>query len=194
MLKAIKHNLTHLFSFTGRDSRTTFWLYVLFLALVHTAISLLVSVPITGNMMGDILVAAQRGASEAEIQERVFQRVNEVMRVSLWVSVALSLALVAFLLAAFTRRLHDSGRSAWIAVVAGAIQVVATVMTIATMDDAIRVIVLAQTGDLEAVEAMRGRFVLQGLLGWVPMVLVFVFGVWPSTPGENRYGAPPTID
>ncbi|MET1756001.1 DUF805 domain-containing protein [Novosphingobium sp. RD2P27] len=194
MLKAIKYNLTHLTDFGGRDSRSTFWLYVLFLALLHTAISLLVSVPIAGSMMGDALVRVQRGASEAEMQQRLFERIGDIMRFSMWLSAVLSLALAALLVAAFARRLHDSGRPGWIAVVAAAMQVLAVIMALATMDDAIRMVALAQTGDLEAVEELRGQFLLQGLLGWVPLILVVVFGIWPSTPADNRYGAAPAAD
>lgn len=194
MLKAIKYNLMHLTDFRGRDGRTTFWFYVLFLAILHTAISVIVSVPLTGSMMGDVFVAVQRGANEAEVQQRLYERISDIMRLSIWVSVALSLALVALLLASFTRRLHDSGRPGWIAVAAATLQILAIIMTVATMDDAIRMVVLAQTGDLEAVEALQGQFLLQGLLGWVPLLLVIVFGIWPSMPDDNRYGAAPETD
>ena len=29
------------------------------------------------------------------------------------------------------------------------------------------------------------------MLGYVPLLLIIVFGVWPSSDGTNRYGAEP---
>lgn len=191
MLAAIKYNLTHLTQFGGRDARQTFWFYVLFLVLVQIGVSMAVSIPLTGSMVGDTIVAARQGTGEAEVQQRMMEHIATLMRASMWVSAVLSLVSIGLLGASFTRRLHDSGKPGWIAGVAAAIQLVALVLAIARIDDAVRMTALAQSGDLEAVRAMQGRFALQSLLGWVPALLVIVFGVMASTPGENRYGPEP---
>jgi uncharacterized membrane protein YhaH (DUF805 family) len=191
MLTAIKYNLAHLMDFKGRDARSTFWYYVLFLVLVQFALSLLISVPLTGAMVGDAVGAAQQGVGEAEMQARVMGRLATMMRASMWLSVVLTLATTVLLLASFTRRLHDSGKPGWIAGLTALLQLAALGLTIASLDDMIAMTSAAQTGDFGALQGMQGKLMLQSLLGWAATIVLVVFGVWPSTPGENRYGPKP---
>jgi uncharacterized membrane protein YhaH (DUF805 family) len=44
---------------------------------------------------------------------------------------------------------------------------------------------------LLAVQGMQKKFAVQSLLGWAPKAIVVVFGAWPSSKGENRYGPQP---
>jgi uncharacterized membrane protein YhaH (DUF805 family) len=191
MLTAIKYNLSHLMDFHGRDARSTFWYYVLFLVLVQIALSMLISVPLTGAMVGDAVVGAQQGVPEAEMQARIMGRVAGMIRASMWLSVALTLLTTLLLLASFTRRLHDSGKPGWIAGLTALLQLAALALTIASLDDMIAMTSAAQTGDLSALQGMQGKLMLQSLLGWAATIVLIVFGVWPSTPGENRYGPQP---
>jgi uncharacterized membrane protein YhaH (DUF805 family) len=191
MLAAIKYNLTHLTQFGGRDARQTFWFYVLFLVLVHVGVSMAISIPLTGSMLGDTIVAARQGTGEAEVQRRMMEHMGTLMRASMWVSAGLSLAMLALLGASFTRRLHDSGKPGWIAGVAAAIQLIALALAIARIDEAIRMVELVQSGNIEAARTMQSQFAVQSLLGWVPAALVIVFGVMASTAGDNRYGPEP---
>ncbi len=191
MLTAIKYNLAHLTDFHGRDARQTFWFYVLFLALVQFGISMVVSMAMGGSMMGGAIVAAGNGVDEAEMQRRIFAQVGTMMRVSMWTSAVLSLAMIGLLVAAFTRRLHDSGKPGWIAILVAVIQVVQLVLMLGSIDDMVNLTVMLQTGDLASAQAVQSGLALRGLLGWVPAVLLIVFGVWPSTPGENKYGPQP---
>lgn len=191
MLTAIKYNLAHLTDFSGRDARQTFWFYVLFLVIAQIAVSMAISIPLTGSMMGDAFVAAKQGATPADIQARMFDRIGGMMRASMWLSAVLSLLTSLLLAAAFTRRLHDLGKTGWIALATFAIQVIALVLVITTIDDAVRLVTLTQSGDMMAVQALQKKFAVQSLLGWVPTAIVVVFGVWPSTTGENRYGPQP---
>jgi uncharacterized membrane protein YhaH (DUF805 family) len=191
MLTAIKYNLAHLTDFKGRDARSTFWYYVLFLVLVQFALSLLISVPLTGAMVGDAVGAARDGVAEAEVQARMLGRVAGMIKASMWLSVVLTLATTLLLLAAFTRRLHDSNKPGWIAGLTALIQLAALVLAIASLDDMIAMTSAAQTGDLSALQGMQGKLMLQSLLGWAATIVLIVFGVWPSSPGENRYGPQP---
>lgn len=191
MLTAIKYNLAHLTDFNGRDARQTFWFYVLFLVLAQIAISMAVSIPLTGAMMGDAFVATKQGASATDIEARMVGHLGTMMKASMWLSVVLSLVSSALLAAAFTRRLHDSSKTGWIALATFAIQIIALVLVFTTIDDAVRMVVLTQSGDMLAVQALQKKFAVQSLLGWVPTAIVVVFGVWPSTKGENRYGPQP---
>ena len=82
MLSAIKYNLSHLTDFKGRDARPTFWYYVLFLVLVQFALSFLVSIPLTGAMVGDAVVYAQQGMPEGAVQAQLMEQIlYEVKRV-----------------------------------------------------------------------------------------------------------------
>lgn len=191
MIEAIKYNLTHLTQFSGRDARQTFWFYVLFLALVQFALSLAISIPLTGSMMGDAVVAARDGASEAEIQVRALAHVGTMMRVTIWTSVALGVLMAGLLVAAFTRRLHDSNKPGWIAILTVAIQLASLALAVAGIDDALQMIAQMQAGNPAALQGVQGDLAVRGLLGWVPLILIVVFGVLPSTQGENRYGPQP---
>jgi len=191
MLTAIKYNLAHLADFRGRDARSTFWFYVLFLILVQFAVSMAVSIPMTGSMMGEVYSSVRSGASDAEMQRRIFTHVNSMMRASLWTSAALSLAMAALLVAAFTRRLHDSNKPGWIAIVVAIIQVLLIIQTISYMDEVVNMTVLMQSGDLASAKAIQSSLAAKGLLGWIPALALIVFGAWPSTPGDNKYGPPP---
>lgn len=191
MLTVIKYNLAHLTDFNGRDARQTFWFYVLFLVIAQFAISMVISIPLTGSMLGDAFVATKQGASAADVEARMVGHLSTMMRASMWLSVVLSLASSAMMAAAFTRRLHDSGKTGWIALATFAIQVIALVLVFTTIDDAVRLVTLTQSGDMLAVQALQKKFAVQSLLGWVPTAIVVVFGVWPSTKGDNRYGPEP---
>lgn len=191
MLAAIKYNLAHLTDLNGRDARQTFWFYVLFLVIAQFAISMLVSVPLTGALMGDAVVSAQRGASAPDIQARMFDHMSGMMKTSMWLSVVLSLATSALLAASFTRRLHDSGKTGWIALATLALQIVALILVISNIEDAVRLVVASQSRDMIAIQGLQKKFAVQSLLGWMPAAIVIVFGAWPSTKGENRYGPQP---
>jgi uncharacterized membrane protein YhaH (DUF805 family) len=191
MIEAIKYNLRHLTQFGGRDARRTFWFYVLFLTLAQIAISFAISIPLTGSMVGDAVVAARGGAGEADIQRRVLEHMGTVMRTTMWSSVILALLTTALMVAAFTRRLHDSNKPGWIALVVVAIQLVSVALIVSHIDDTVQMMGSMQSGDIAAIQEMQGKMAVRGLLGWVPLILTIVFGVLPSTPGENRYGPQP---
>ena len=191
MLTAIKYNLANLGNFKGREGRSSFWFYVLFLVIIQIAISFLISIAMTGPMMGDVFSAAQQGASEADIQRRMFDRLAGLMRVSAWTSAVLTLVMVALLFAAFARRLHDSNKPGWIAGLTALIQLAGVAIQIASIDNAVRVVMMARSGDAAGIQEAQGALMLNGLVGWIPVILVIVFGAWPSTDGENRYGPEP---
>lgn len=196
MLTAIKYNLSHLTDFKGRDARSTFWYYVLFLVLVQIALSFAISIPLTGAMVGDAVVAARQGVSEQEVQARMMAHVGGMMRASMWLSVVLTVLVFGLLVAAFTRRLHDSGKPGWIAAITAVIQLIVVMLTITSIDDTVAMMAQVQQGagglqGADGVPIMPGNFLVQSVLAWVPSILVVVFGVWPSAVGENRYGPQP---
>lgn len=195
MIDAIRYNLANLTNFAGRDSRSTFWFYVLFLFLVQMAFSFAMSILFVGGMVADTVHAARTGTEGVAIERHVFVRMAGVMRITMWTSVVTSLAMTGLLVAAFTRRLHDSDKPGWIAAITAAAQLIAILLTISMIDPMVAFI---QTMKPEnpaamqaAMQAQQAKFALNGALGWVPLLLVVVFGVWPSTDGDNRYGPEP---
>jgi len=191
MFAAIKYNLASLGNFKGREGRSAFWFYILFLVILQIAVSFLISIAMTGPMMGDVFSAVQQGAGEAEMQKRMFSRLAGMMRVSAWTSAISSLVMVGLVAAAFTRRLHDSNRPGWIALLAVVIQLAGIALQIGSIDEAVRVITVAQTGDVAKIQDAQAALMLNGLVSWIPALLVIVFGAWPSSDGENRYGPEP---
>ncbi|WP_232492184.1 DUF805 domain-containing protein [Novosphingobium kaempferiae] len=191
MLEAIKYNLANLTNFKGREGRSAFWFYVLFLAIIQIAISFLISIALTGPMMAEVFTSAQQGLSEIEIQKRMFERLTGMMRTSVWVSVAVTLVMMGLLVASFTRRLHDSDKPGWVAALTVVIQLAALGIQVASIDAVAQVMVIAQSGDMAKLQAAQGQLMLNGLLAWVPLVIVVIFGVWPSSDGVNRYGPEP---
>ncbi|MBH0113169.1 DUF805 domain-containing protein [Novosphingobium sp. YJ-S2-02] len=191
MLQAIKYNLANLTRFSGRDRRQTFWLYVLVLVILQAIVSFAVSVPLMGAMMGEAFEAAREGASEAQMQSRILAKASGSVEISTWVSAISSLLLIGLLAASFTRRLHDSSKPGWIAAIAALLQLASIAIAIANIDQATQIVLAAQTGDLETLQEMQRQVALQGMIGWLPLLIVLVFGLFPSTPGDNRYGEEP---
>ncbi len=191
MFTAIKHNLENLANFKGREGRSTFWFYILFLVIIQIAIGFLISIALTGPMMGDVFSAVKEGASEAEMQRRMFGRLADMMCVSAWTSAVTSLVMVGFVVASFARRLQDSNKPGWIALLAAAVQLGAIALQISSIDAAVNVITVAQTGNVAKIQEAQGALMLNGLVGWIPALMVIVFGIWPSSDGDNRYGPEP---
>lgn len=191
MLGAIKYNLGNLTRFSGRDARQTFWFYVLFLVIVQYALGMLISMPMMGGAMKDAFNGVQQGLSQAEMQARMMQSMGGYMRTSMVLSSIVSLANAFLLLTAFTRRLHDSNRPGWIAVAALLLSLAGQAFIWSRMDEVMDAMMRGTAGDLHGALEIQSKMLPGSLMGWAAMLIVIVFGVWPSTPGANRYGEGP---
>lgn len=195
MFEAVRYNLSNLTNFSGRDSRSTFWFYVLFLIIVQFAVTIVLSLIGGGAMVADVFRTASHGADEAVMQQHMLARMGDLTRVSMWGSAVLSLVMTAMLAASFTRRLHDSDKPGWIAAVTVIMQLIVVGLTISIMGE-MASFITSMTPDnpaamQAAIQAKQGKFALSGALGWLPTLSVVVFGVWPSSDGDNRYGPEP---
>jgi uncharacterized membrane protein YhaH (DUF805 family) len=202
MGEAIRHNLTHLLDFSGRDARQTFWFYVLFLFLVYMALGMVGSFVLIGNIMSPILEAANAGASEQEMQARMAEHMGSMMgrmfEAVLWVSVAVSVLMDLLLAASFVRRLHDSNSSGWWALAVLAAQlasIAAMVPMIELMKDfmaeAMDPANFGNPAQMQGMMQRQSEMNLYGLVGWIAPLTVIVFGVMDSSNGPNRYGEKP---
>ncbi len=191
MLGAIQYHLRHLADFTGRDARQTFWYWFLALFIVNIVASTIATVPIMIETMTIGFEAARNGnpeAAQATMMSAMGDRVASMIVLSLVLGAA-NLLLIA---AAFVRRLHDSGKSGIWALVAGVVYVVSLLLTWSRADDAaalMREIAAAQ--DPDTVFAMQSKMAWEGLLGYVPLVMVIGFGLLKSDPEPNRFGEEP---
>ena len=191
MFAAIKHCLTNLTTFSGRDGRATFWFYVLLLVVVQYALGFLIALPMMGGAAQEAFHAAREGLSQVELQKQMLTRMSGMMRTSMLASGALALIFAFLLLAAFVRRLHDSNRPGWIAAIPFLLVIAGQAASIANMDAVLQAMTSAAENDPAAALEAQRPLLLAGAMSWIGYLIVIVFGVWPSTDGDNRYGPEP---
>ena len=121
MFGAIKHGLTNLFNFSGRDARQTFWYYVLFVVVLRFIASMIVTIPIMIASMTTAFEAAKSGASEQELQGRMMAQMGSVLDSTVWLTITIGIVSVLLLCASLVRRLQDSDLSGWWVLVPGAL-------------------------------------------------------------------------
>jgi uncharacterized membrane protein YhaH (DUF805 family) len=192
MLGAIKYNLTHLLDFNGRDARQTFWYYVLFLIVLQFAVSMIMTIPVMAGLFTTIVQQAKSGAPEEAIQAQVQALMGGMMSEMMWVSITLGVLLVVLLLAAFVRRLHDSGKSGWwatLAVAGQAAGIFASIKVAGMMRELMPM--MTDPANLEEILAQQRDLNVYSLAGWIGPIVVIGFGILKSTDGPNRYGDEP---
>jgi uncharacterized membrane protein YhaH (DUF805 family) len=196
MLGAIKYNLMHLLDFSGRDARQTFWYYVLFLVVLNFIIGLIVSIPLMVGAVGTAIEAAQAGVDPQAMQAQMMGQMAGALGGTLWVSLATNVATALLMLAAFVRRLHDSDKSGWWALlplVGLAANTVVSIRIMDTMQEMMRDVMIVG-GDPVKVQAIMERqqeFAAYGMIGWIAPLVVIGFGILRSTDGPNRFGDAP---
>lgn len=196
MLDAIKYNLSHLTDFSGRDARPTFWFYVLFLVIVSFALGLIASIPLYVGMAGQVIDAASSGAAGpdqgAEIAAGMVDTMAGYIRTQVWISAAISVAMIALLLAAFVRRLHDAGFSGWIAAIPVVTELFGAAYNIAVIDDVIAVMDKMMLPENQAnAMAMQSEVAPYSWVPWIGYLVIIGFGVLGSQKGANKYGEEP---
>ena len=108
--EAVKHGLRDWTVYRGRASRSAFWWFVLFTVIVLVALDVIA-----------LVITASANAAAASVLITVLFVVNAVVFVV--VAIYLGLALLALLV----RRLHDSGRSGWWALI-GVVPIVGAIV------------------------------------------------------------------
>ena len=191
MLGAMKYHAAHLFDFHGRDARQTFWYWFLFLFIVNIAVGVVISVPMTMSAMSTAMEATRSGDAQAA-QAAMMAKMASSMRPVLIGGIVLGLVNILLLAAAFVRRLHDSGKPGIWAAIAGAIYLFSLWVSWDRADEMVAMMQqLSDASDPQGAIAAQTRMAWQSLLGYIPIVMVIVFGVLKSDPGPNRYGEEP---
>ncbi len=193
---ALKHNLTHLLVFEGRDARQTFWFYVLFLMVIQFGVGMLLTIPMMVSLFTGMISGIQSGAEPEELTRLLTQNMMGYMKLQMWGSAVIG-AVTAFLLtASFVRRLHDAGFTGWIVLIPLTTQFLAVGYSIWSFDQVVemlpQIIEEAAQGDQRintmTLQAQAAPF---GLIGWVGYIAVIGFGVLRSQEGPNKYGEYP---
>jgi uncharacterized membrane protein YhaH (DUF805 family) len=192
MIGAIRYNLANLGNFKGRDARSTFWFYVLFLVLIYIVVSTVAAIPMMGGAVTTAFEAAQSGASEQELQAKMFAGIAGGMKIAMWVSLVSNLAMVLLLAASFTRRLHDSGHSGLWTVLVIVLKFLSLGLAVETMNRMSEIMAAGgTTSSLDELTRHQTTAAGYGLIGWAGMLILIVFGAWPSSDGTNKYGEEP---
>jgi uncharacterized membrane protein YhaH (DUF805 family) len=198
MIAETKHCLRNLANFTGRDSRRTFWMYVLALVIVQFVIGMVMFIPLLWRMIGQLIEAAQAAEAAGGVNDP--EQINGAMaglmgpmmgEMLVWTGI-MALVMSALFVAAFVRRLHDAGYSGWIALVPLATQAFATIYSYSQIE---RMMALMETAmasqDPQAMSQMQAQIGPWGYVGYIGYLVVIVFGIMDSQAGPNRFGDDP---
>jgi uncharacterized membrane protein YhaH (DUF805 family) len=191
MLGAIKHGVTNLVNFSGRDARQTFWYYVLFVMILRFVSSLVIAIPMMVGAFGSAIDSAKAGQNPEAMRAQMFEKMAGSMDSMMWLGIAIGVVTGLLLCASIARRLQDSDLSPLWVLLPGALFVGSLVQMPAQMDIAKKMMAEMATKPQVNPYAAMGAQSGYTLLAWVPVLLVIYFGVRKSTPGPNRYGAEP---
>ena len=192
LLPSIRHNLSRLFQFRGRDSNRQFWPWAILVFLIQTAGSILIMIP----MMADIMTRAieigqsapEQGGKDPEI---VAAQVEGMMQErlanmdGLWLPSLIMQGVAIFLVAAaVARRLHDRDRSGlW-----GLLPIPFV---------AVGIINIPLAGDVMSGRPLNWLETTSMSLGygyWVALLVLIVMLVGKGDEGANRFGAEPKVE
>lgn len=177
MIEAIKYNLGNLTNLEGRDSRSTFWYYILFLVLVQFLIGLVIGTVFAGPAIADVIRASSDGASRYDMHAGMMREMSGTLAAQAWIGAFISLAVLALFVAAFVRRLHDSRNPTWIVVIpviTTLVGIYASISMIGPMAGAMA------SGNMDGMMEANKSFMLPSLVPWIGYLVVIFMGVLPS--------------
>lgn len=144
------------------------------------------------SAMGGSFEAVQSGADPENFQASFVHDLTESMKTQIWISVILGIVMAGLLAASFVRRLHDSGKPGWIALIAFGLYVGSLVFNQINLDsmmDSMRVAMDAS----DPTAMIRGQTDLYtySFATYISYLIVIIFGVFDSQRGPNQYGDEP---
>ena len=190
MFGALKYHARRVFDFSGRDARQTFWYWFLLVFIVNLAVGIAMSVPMMGSGMATALAGARDGDPQAA-QAAMMAEMASYMRPLMLGGIVLGLFNLVLMAAPFVRRLHDSGKSGIWAAIAGLIYLASLWLSWSNADQIVAMTQQMAVATPSERIAMQAEMARQSLLGYIPLIMVIVFGVLKSDPGPNRFGEEP---
>lgn len=193
MLGAIKHALANLANPAGRDSRQTFWYWVLALFLVRFGAGLMVSIPMTAKIMAAAVHSVKVGRPEdtAAITASITRIITDSLPTMIWLQVGIGVLTMALIAASLIRRAHDSELPGWIVLVPGALYAGALAQMPGKIDE-----IMAKLSHMDPTAQPNAMTMMQGqgtmaLLSYGAAALVLWIGSRKSSFGPNRFGDDP---
>lgn len=185
---SIRHNLAHLLSFSGRQTRAQFWPYAIFMFILSAVAGMLVFIP----FMVDMFVRIQRYAIEHPEGPPVEPGPTGAPTLppelmpdfsAMMVPMALvNLGFVLLLVAAIVRRLHDCDR-------AGSWALLPVPFMIFGQLKAPQI--TAMFTKSQPNEQMLSLLMLNSLFYWIALIALIILLVQEGTNGPNRFGEDP---
>lgn len=189
MIAETKYCLANLANFNGRDSRATFWWYMLAIIILQVVLGALLAGPMMAGMMGSLAESAQQGISPEAAQAQALGTMFSSMQDWLIYGTVLAVISVILFAAAFVRRLHDSNKPGWIVLIPIATTAISQVMGYQFINDALPAMQAAmEAGDFAAMAQLQQDMQGYSAISYIGYLVAIVFGVMNSTPGPNRYG------
>jgi uncharacterized membrane protein YhaH (DUF805 family) len=191
MLAAIRHGLSNLFNFNGRDSRQTFWLWILFIVVLRILASIVTSGPMVSATFSSVAEVAESGADPAAAQAQMLAKMADAMSSMGTIVIVVGLATCVLMAASLVRRLHDAGFSGWLVLIPGAIYGYVLSQVPAQLDLAAKLMRTIDPANPPNPMAMMQGTAGIALIGWIPVLFVIVVGILKSSDGPNAYGDAP---
>ncbi|MEW4447980.1 DUF805 domain-containing protein [Qipengyuania sp. JC766] len=192
MIGSIGYSLRNLFNFSGRDARSTFWLYLLFLVVLQFAVSIITIAPVYFEMFSAAFDAGQSGAQPEDLERMMLGNMAGMMERQVLVGLAVTIVSGILFAASFVRRLHDSGKSGWWLLAAYVPVFGSALYNYAYLDDVLAVMQASMTpGSPADTMARQSELYAYSALSYIGYLVVIVFGVMKSDEGPNRYGPEP---
>ncbi|MFZ1742779.1 MAG: DUF805 domain-containing protein [Pontixanthobacter sp.] len=194
MFKSIIYNLKHLTDFKGRDGRTTFWHYILFVTVLNILVVTLASAPTFFAIIADVTANAANQTDPAALEVDALEKMIAIGLPETLVKIGLAVATmnIVLLSASFVRRAHDSGLPGMLLFIPVSLQLVWMYFSYSQldgMDDAIRAAV--QAVQTHRAADMQVGMIAQDLIGWLVVIIVAVIGMVKTQPQPNQYGEAP---
>lgn len=174
---ALKNGFANLTNFSGRDSRSLFWWWVLFIVIVTVGLGFVSGIVFTAGAMGGAFQSAAGGIDEAQIEADMMRSMAGTLGTQAWVGVAISLLGLGLLIASFVRRLRDAGLPVIIAIIPVITTLIAAYANISVVDEMREVMM---TGNAQAVEEATAANLGLGLVGYLGHLVVIICGLIPT--------------
>ncbi|MEL7197142.1 MAG: DUF805 domain-containing protein [Pseudomonadota bacterium] len=177
---AIKHCLANLTNFQGRDSRGTFWWWILAVVIVNFGFSMISGLIFTVSSMSGAMQSIGAGGDQEQIQAEMMQAMAGSLGIQTWIGVAISILGLLLIIATFVRRLNDANLPGFIAVIPILTTLAGAYFSVSFVGEMSEVMA---SGDLEAINALSSTSGLWGSLSWVGYLVVIVCGLIPGKDG-----------
>ena len=186
-MKLLSGHIGGLLTFTGRENREPFWLWILITYVARLILGTIASIPVflwLGRRIGNAMSSGHTAALKD--QQAMFRDMAPMMSWMAVIGLVLGIAYIAVVAAAVVRRLHDGDRSGWWIVPVALLEIASMVSSMAMV--AHRKLIPVAGKPFAVTAQAFGPIQFVSLLALVALVVVLVL---PGTDGPNRFGPDP---